>query len=535
MADGYPGTDRSDNRISRTSAEHCADKPEPKRDAINLSILILLAMVIGIYLIATTVLISKDGVSYIEQSRKILVDSPEVDRAHAPGYPFLIVAAHRFTGFFLRDSSSFTWIYSAQGITLLFRLFGLIPLYFVGKQLVGSKKAFWGMLIVVLLPHPAKTACELTREWPYMFFLATGFLFLLWGARRSLWWTFGLAGLTAGMGYWIRPACIQLVAYGFLWLALVMVWPKVGRMGRGKAVLSAASLVGCFAVLALPYMKYTGYIVSPNAKHIFKVISLEDTLNQKVPCSSAIAEPDPSMAGMIPAETFKALGEILRTFGENLMWFFLPPVFAGLYYHLRYKAEHEEKFLMITFILINVTMMVVRYVYLQPHISYRWSMPLAVFTSFYICDGLQVIEHRLSRLSRTKGAQTKRTRLTWALLVVGMIICLPKLMQPVGDDKRGYRTAAKWLNENTESQDVLAVQDMRISFYAKRKGVRYEGVLAEEADYAVKIAKSGDEKSGIEQSARLQASIWVDKREKKKKILIWRISESTTATNSRKD
>ncbi|UCF17833.1 MAG: glycosyltransferase family 39 protein, partial [Phycisphaerales bacterium] len=207
-------------------------KMERKRDAINLFILIIVACVLGIYLIASTVLISKDGVFYIEQARLFSSDPADVMRGNAPGYPFLILAAHSFVGLFGDNSSLFGWIYTAQGVTLLFRLLALVPLYLIGKQLVGSRKSFYALLLLILLPHPAKMACELTREWPYMLFLATGFLFLLWGARRGRWWAFGLAGLATGLGYWIRPACIQLVIYGSMWLTLSMVWPRVGKMCR---------------------------------------------------------------------------------------------------------------------------------------------------------------------------------------------------------------------------------------------------------------------------------------------------------------
>ncbi len=41
-----------------------------KRDLIHIAILAAIALVIGVYLIATTVLIAKDGVSYIELAQQ---------------------------------------------------------------------------------------------------------------------------------------------------------------------------------------------------------------------------------------------------------------------------------------------------------------------------------------------------------------------------------------------------------------------------------------------------------------------------------
>ena len=137
---------------------------------------------LGIYLVASTVLVSKDGVLYIEQARMVSSDPAVIVKGDTPGYPFLIFAVHRFAALFADNSSLFGWIYTAQSVTLLFRLLALVPLYFIGKLLVGGRNSFYAMLILIVLPHPAKMACELTREWPHIFFLAAGFLLLLWGA-----------------------------------------------------------------------------------------------------------------------------------------------------------------------------------------------------------------------------------------------------------------------------------------------------------------------------------------------------------------
>jgi len=56
-----------------------------KGDLARIAILLALALVIGTYLIATTVLIARDGVSYIEQARKFSGDRLGVIKAHPPG------------------------------------------------------------------------------------------------------------------------------------------------------------------------------------------------------------------------------------------------------------------------------------------------------------------------------------------------------------------------------------------------------------------------------------------------------------------
>jgi hypothetical protein len=523
MADGCAETNISSNKINVTPAVSCTGKIELKYDAINLSILIVLASAIGIYLIATTVLISGDGVSYIKQAQELAAHPSTPPATNAPGYPFLIIAAGKLAGVLGDEPSTLALVYPAQVVTLLCRILTLIPLYFIGKLLVGSRKSLYAIVILILLPHPAKMACELTREWVYMLFLATGFLLLLWGARRGLWWTFGLAGLSAGIGYWIRPECGQLVVYGSAWLVLALIRPGLGKICRARSLLAWASLLVAFAALALPYMKYMGHVGSPNAILIFRPVSVESTREQiEIPADN-VGNMCLYSATAFSLASLKALGEVFRTVGENLMWFFVPPLLAGLYHRIREHAGLEERFLLINCILINVGMMVCRYCYIERHISNRWSLPLVAFTSFYIWDGLQIIDRRISGIRRLSATRAKKSHLPSILLVIGIVICLPKLMRPAGDDKRGYRTAAKWLKDNTKQQDVVAVRDYRISFYAERKGVEHRDALKEGADYAVMITEGSDTKPEIERSMRLEASMWVNEDRKTKKISIWKL------------
>jgi hypothetical protein len=113
----------------------------PKRyqeDTVQLVILLFIAFLLGVYLIATTILIADDGVYYIKQAQKFSSDPRSVIISHPPGYPFLIFIALKFVGLFNSSPSAQTWAYTAQSITLLCRLLAIIPLYFIGKLFVGT-------------------------------------------------------------------------------------------------------------------------------------------------------------------------------------------------------------------------------------------------------------------------------------------------------------------------------------------------------------------------------------------------------------
>lgn len=224
-----------------------------KQDLTHLAILLVIALGIGIYLITTTVVIAKDGVMYVQDARRFSSEPQDVIKGLPFGYPLLIFATHKLVTSLSGGSSIFTWIYSAQSITLLCRLLALIPLYFIGKLLVGGKRSFWAILILIILPYPAEFVSDVLREWPHILFLASGFLFLMLGAKQGKWWLFGATGLNAGLGHIIRPECTQLLIYGVLWIFIRLFSPKPG-MSRPKLLCALSVLLIAFAIPAVPYM-----------------------------------------------------------------------------------------------------------------------------------------------------------------------------------------------------------------------------------------------------------------------------------------
>ena len=103
--------------------------------------------------------------------------------------------------------------------------------------------------------------------------------------------------------------------------------------------------------------------------------------------------------------------------------------------------------------------------------------------------------------------------------MTGVVICMPKLLQPMGIDKPGYRAASTWLRENTNPQDVIAVPDRRISFYAERKGLIYETEVPEGAEYLVRIVNEGDEEMVSNRIEQKEYSVNANNQERNKKKL----------------
>jgi len=128
-------------------------------------------------------------------------------------------------------------------------------------------------------------------------------------------------------------------------------------------------------------------------------------------------------------------------------------------------------------------------------------------------------------MNKQKNDISKEERSPWflVLLLIGIGICMPKLFRPIRIEKQGYREAAKWLRKNTAPEDVIAVPDRRISFYAERKGLIYDKKVSKRAKYVVKIVKDEDKKPEFGRTVQERYSVWMNKREKKKRIVIYKV------------
>jgi hypothetical protein len=230
------------------------------RDGLNLAVLVVLAVVLGIYLAAGNAWISRDGVLYINMAKTLAHDPLRTVRTYPAGYPFLLYLAHRIGTFLGAGETPAAWVASSLAVTVLFRLMALIPLYLLARLLVGSRKGFWAVLILIVLPYPAHNGSDVLREWPFLLFLAVGVWLLFVALRGERWWLFGLIGLDAGLGYLVRPECAQLLVYGLIGLTVFALNASRGSSPvRRRALIGPAALLLLgFTIPAAPYVAWAG-------------------------------------------------------------------------------------------------------------------------------------------------------------------------------------------------------------------------------------------------------------------------------------
>lgn len=511
---------------------------EKKQDLIYLAILVTIALVIGVYLIATTVLIAKDGIYYIDFAKQleikplqVLKDSSEYSPwLYTPGYSFLILIMHKFFSLFSGGSTLSIWIYSAQFATLLCKVLAFIVLYFLGKEFVSRKMCFWALLILALLPNPARFGSDALRDWPHLLFLATAFLLLLLAAKKGNPIIFMMVGIVTGLGYTIRPMCLQIIAYGMLWFMINLIKPI--NINRKKLLLDAILLITGFLLIAAPYSKIRGEVLHPRLKIIIhKLIApqssniRQERINQAKSHGLVSLKNKMYIAGL-PTEQSgmgKVFPKLLSSVGENLCWFFFPALLLGLYYELKEKIKAQPTFFIIIFILMNIGMTIARYS-ISPDLSKRYVLPLIAFTIFFVPRGLNVIAMYIQdKFSGNNGYSPKKLYHTFLiLLIIGLCICIPKLLTPIRIDKKGYMAAIDWVKENTAQDDFIIVPDLRIKFYTERDGMLKVGTpYPGKAKYIIRLYKNGDEKE-VPAYAEKIWSTYLDRRKPKDVVAIYK-------------
>jgi hypothetical protein len=130
-------------------------------------------------------------------------------------------------------------------------------------------------------------------------------------------------------------------------------------------------------------------------------------------------------------------------------------------------------------------------------------------TVFYIYTGIE----QVALWAERKKAPNFRVPQKWirALLAIGILICLSKCFDPLGEDKRAYFDAARWIKANSQEEEWFYTHDHRIPFYAERNFFYYghaDGFLLEPyaAKYLVIPEKNNRTQDEIPERMRFEMS-----------------------------
>ncbi|MCF7975676.1 MAG: glycosyltransferase family 39 protein [Phycisphaerae bacterium] len=402
-----------------------------------------------------------------------------------PGYPYLVLVCHKLYALFGESESLMTWVYCAQSVSLVFRLMTLVVLYFLAREFVGSQMAFWSVIPFIILPRLAHIGSDALSDWPHLFFLVSGMwlVFQVFKTQRNS--IAILAGVLAGIGFLIRPECIQIVLLSVLSLTLGILMPHaLGH--RRKSILNLLLLCAAFAILALPYMHMKGSLFPK--KHVGSWV-------EKSPPIAPGAEPQTPTPPRPNQYTWSrvslAIELLAENVGETFMWFFVPGALIGLYLWLWISSWPNLWTLFVVGLLgLNVLLMIWLYCN-HGYMDFRHTIPLQIPLLCCTPLGIRQFSNWLTDLFNGKSPDQKaKSQRIWfyILTISGFCICAPKLFRPIASDRKALKIAAIWLDENSRPTDIVAEPDPRVSFYSHRQGIEYkEDRIPPNVDYLVRV------------------------------------------------
>jgi hypothetical protein len=151
-----------------------------------------------------------------------------------------------------------------------------------------------------------------------------------------------------------------------------------------------------------------------------------------------------------------------------------------------------------------------------------------IFTIFYVPAGLEALASWLNEkfskaIERLFAVKANADFWFMVLLVIGIVICSPKLLRPIRAEKQSYRDAARWLAKNTDEKDIIAVPDIRIGFYSGRRSVEYDGqAIPKEAQYVVKVFEDEKNTPSGEEMLQTKEVFSIEGKGKEAKVVIYR-------------
>ena len=428
-----------------------------RKDLYNILILTAIALVLGIYLIATTVVISKDGVFYIERSKQLVSHFDELIKSSPPiGFNLMILGFHKIYSSIFKTQSLQSWITSAQICVLACKILAIVALYFFGRHFFSRKQVFISLLIVSFLPYPTQFGADILRDWPHILFLFSAMLFLIKGIKQSSGLYMTLTGLTCGFGHIIRPECPQVVLYGFIIFSCRLYQYHFKKVPFSRKHIYLFLLVG-FLLIFIPYAAKRDKVLPDKLKTI---ISTNDCIS--------IDSPLACTASVDGNKILSAAASLVQAIIENFHYYFILPMGIGMYrrFFRKKKLFNKKYWLIGLFIGFNAVILLLLH-FRWGYISKRHAMPLNIILSFYIPSGITAIAAYFSARNKFRNQNLKRWR--QILIWVGILICLPKLLRPIGQDKKVYLEAAKWINTHTLPSSRFFTFDSRIPFYANRE------------------------------------------------------------------
>jgi hypothetical protein len=461
-----------------------------RRELALLATLSLLAAGSRAWLIGHTEVAARDSVGFIryalEFERYPWKEVLERNLQH-PGYPLVVLAVSWPVRHFLGGTNPFSMQLSAQLASALAGVLLVIPMYYVGRELVGRWASFWGTALFQCLPVSARVMSDALSEATFLLFTATALLLALHALRKHSVARFAWCGLFGGLAYLTRPeGALVVLAAGLVLLAMQF---SSARCSWRRVVACAAALLVAAAAVASPYVWVTGRLTNkPTPRRLWETAVSEEASKQ-----SGAREYDfsrgpltASVLAIYAPENLKdrrvwGLHAIATEVTKDFQYLSVLPLLLGLW-RLRDRLKTDGGAWVPFVLCVLQSLILWRLAVVVGYVSDRHVLVLVLCGVFLAADGvfafgefIAPLVHRL-RFGSTADSESCGAGIKLSTLVMLILIGLGlhEALKPLHANRAGHRQAGLWLAEHTQLADPVVDPFCWAHYYAGR--VFWEGL-----------------------------------------------------------
>ena len=403
--------------------------------------------------------ISRDGIAFTRYAWQLGNEPWAEVLAHAdrhPGYPAAVLAASHVVRAVAPGPPAAVFMTSAQLVSFLAGVLLVLPLYALGRELVGRRAAFVAVVLVLSLPAAGAVMVDAVTEPLFLLLAVTA----LWAGVRALRTyrpaAFAACGAFAGGAYLVRPEGLVIAAAVGAALAAGQV-VRAHRRPWPAAMAGAACLVVAVAAVGSPLMAATGRLtLKPSAAKFWDAAGVQAEPDAACvgPLFAVWREDSPGHGG--PAWAVGAVARVLAATTFNWMWV---PAMVGLWLHRGRRGPGAWAVYLVALVMLALAWRVAA---TSGYLSKRHLLLVAFVGAYWAAVALVAVAARM-RASRPVAA---------ALLA---LLCLPGMVrsvQPLHADRTGYRDAGAWLAGHVGPTDQVLDPHGWAAFYCGRTFTR---------------------------------------------------------------
>jgi hypothetical protein len=442
------------------------------RDLGLLALLLAAAVALRAWHVRHTEVAARDTIGYVRYAWQLkngpLVETLRNAQQH-PGYPAAILAMSYPVRHFVGGAEPAVMQLSAQLVSSLAGALLVVPMFYLGRELFSRSVGFGAALLFQCLPAAGRVLPDGLSESLFLFFLASGLLTAVVALRRHSVLAFALCGLFGGLAYLVRPEGALVVGAASVVLLAAQCRPAWRTSWR--------RVLACGAALSLAALATGGPLVAVTGKVTVKNTGRKILAGENASLPEA---PGPTMATAGPSALplaiwwregdgdrrwwgVRALGHELMTGSFYVLW--VPALLGLWWFRDRFRLVPGSWVLLLVCLVIAALLW--RVASGMGYLSDRHALTILLCGSFWAAAALPEIARRLRSAGQRIAPHVGLARLSdrcpgpesplWAVLLFVAVLgaMLPRTLEPLHVNRKGFRFAGHWLAEHAAPWDEV--------------------------------------------------------------------------------